>query len=67
MGIWFLRPFGVFNDLLVDFVVTLVYFFSIFGLLYREKSGNPAPDHKDGHLFFRQSKSRDFSIRFFSG
>jgi uncharacterized membrane protein (DUF106 family) len=33
------RPFGVFNSLLVYFVVSLVYFFPLFGLMHQENSG----------------------------
>jgi hypothetical protein len=42
MAIWYiLLPFHMFYGHLEYFVVILVYF-SIFGLLYQEKSGNPA-------------------------
>jgi hypothetical protein len=46
-GLWIghfgyiLLPFGVFSVYLVFFVV-IGYIFSCFGMLYREKSGNPA-------------------------
>jgi hypothetical protein len=40
-----LRPNGIFYEHLVYFVVNLVYFYR-FGMLYREKSGNPAPQLK---------------------
>jgi hypothetical protein len=41
LTIWFIPlPFGIFYGHLVYFVVFLVYF-SHFGILYEEKSGNP--------------------------
>jgi hypothetical protein len=43
MAIWNIwQPFGISKGHLVNFVVILVYF-SRFGTLYQEKSGNPGP------------------------
>jgi hypothetical protein len=45
MTIWsILLPFGIFCGNLVHFYGHLVYFCSRFGMLYKEKSGNPAPN-----------------------
>jgi hypothetical protein len=42
MAIWSISlPFGIFYSQLVYFVAVLVYF-PHFGMLYKEKSGNPA-------------------------
>jgi hypothetical protein len=42
MAIWnILRPFGIIYSLLAWFVV-IWYIFSVFGIMYQEKSGNPA-------------------------
>jgi hypothetical protein len=35
-------PFEIFNGHLVYFVAILAYFHPSFGMLYQEKSGNPA-------------------------
>jgi hypothetical protein len=54
MAIWnILRTFGIFYDHLVHFVF-IWYIFSGFGIMYREKSGNPDPDT----LFWRKSEPR---------
>jgi hypothetical protein len=43
IAIWsILRPIGIFYGHLVHFVVIWYRYFSRFGMLYREKSGNPA-------------------------
>jgi hypothetical protein len=43
MAIWnILQTFGIFYDHLVHFVFVR-YIFSGFGIMYQEKSGNPAP------------------------
>jgi hypothetical protein len=43
MVIWnILRPFDIFYDHLVIYVVTIWYIFPRFGILCQEKSGSPA-------------------------
>jgi hypothetical protein len=41
----FLRPFGILYGRLVYFTYGYLVYFSSFGMLYQEKSGNPAPKH----------------------
>jgi hypothetical protein len=54
-AIWsMLRPFGVFYGRLGNLVI-IWYIFFRFGILYQEKSGNPAPD--SGLNNFNQSLS----------
>jgi hypothetical protein len=41
MGIWaILQTFGIFYDLLVQFVF-IWYILTVIGIMYQEKSGNP--------------------------
>jgi hypothetical protein len=50
MVIWsILRPFGLFCGHLVYFVA-IWSIFSRFGMLFKEKSGNPEPDASRGHF-----------------
>jgi hypothetical protein len=47
MAIWnILQTFGIFYDHLVHFVF-IWYIFSGFGIMYQEKSGNPAPNLRE--------------------
>jgi hypothetical protein len=44
MAVWnILETIGIFNDYLAHFVFIL-YMFPGFGIMYQEKSGNPAPE-----------------------
>jgi hypothetical protein len=51
MVIWSISlPFEIFHGHLVYFVAILVYF-SNFGMLYQEKSGNPVQIYQIGRFF----------------
>jgi hypothetical protein len=52
----FLRPFGTFYGNLVYFVYSLV-FFSRFGMLYQEKSGNPVRHNSQPRTEINHSQS----------
>jgi hypothetical protein len=45
----YLRPFDIFDGHLVYFVV-IWYISPLLGMLYREKSGNPAVHRSDGNM-----------------
>jgi hypothetical protein len=45
MAIWYiLQPFGIFYGRLV-YLMVIWYIFYRFGMLWKEKSGSPAPDY----------------------
>jgi hypothetical protein len=66
LAIWsILRPFRKCYGLLVYFVVILVHF-SRFGVLFKEKSGNPGKDTVQKMVAKSWPRERDISVLGFS-
>jgi hypothetical protein len=65
MTIWnTLRPFGIFYDHLVHFVL-IWYIFSGFGIMYQEKSGNPICDPASLAFFKRDTTELERHLKMY--
>jgi hypothetical protein len=64
MAIWsILRPFGIFCGRLLYFMVICKVYFSRFGMLYQDKSGNPGGRHQKPYSNNISSLQRTIIVR----